>query len=350
MDHKRELMQKRLFPSLIVGVFILLFGSFWLQPKKQYIEENTSLAQVLEDLGDEELPHKPDFSIEGVSAEVGRALFQQGIAEKPGGGKTTRQSRHFVCTSCHNIEREDPDLSVSDPQARLEYVKEKGLPFLQGTALYGAVNRTSFYNGYYEKKYGDLVRPARNNIREAIQLCAIECSQGRLLADWELESILAYLWTIDLKLYDLQLDDQEMAQIREAQARQASGTEAINLIKSKFLSGAPATFVEPPVSRSEGYPAIIGKPDNGKLIYELSCLHCHEGGRFAFFELDDSKASFEYLAKHIDRYTRYSIYQVTRWGTVPLNGKRSYMPNYTAEKMSNQQLEDLRAYIESRAE
>lgn len=340
-------MHKRLFPSVMLGVFLLFFGTFWLQPKK--IDRDTSVAQLLVELGDKPLPHQPDFSLEGVSVEVGRSLFQEGIAEKPGGGKTSRQSRHFVCTSCHNIEREDPDLSVSDPQARLAYVHENGIPFLQGTALYGAVNRTSFYNGYYEKKYGDLVRPARNNIREAIQLCAIECSQGRLLEDWELESILAYLWTIDLKVKDLQLSDQEMATIAEARPGIQSGATAIELIKSKYLKGAPATFVEPPKDRSEGYPGITGDPDNGKLIYESSCLHCHEGGQYAFFELDDSKDAFQFLARNIDLYSRYSIYQVTRWGTVPLNGKRSYMPNYTAEKMSKQQSEDLRAYIELRA-
>ena len=92
-----------------------------------------------------------------------------------------KQSKHFVCTSCHNIQKEDPDLSIADPQARLEYARDMELPYLPGTTLYGAVNRTSFYNGDYEKKYGDLVKPARNNLREAIQLCAVECSQGRAL-------------------------------------------------------------------------------------------------------------------------------------------------------------------------
>lgn len=343
------MIQKHIFPSLFIGALILLLGVFGRQPKELTWTSETSVAQLLVDLGDEPLSHQPDTTLPGVSAAVGRALFQEGIAPRPGGGTTTKQSLHFVCTSCHNIEREDPDLSIADPQARLEYVKEKGLPFLQGTALYGAVNRTSFYNGYYEKKYGDLVRPARNDIREAIQLCAIECSQGRLLEDWELESILAYLWTIDLKMKDLQLDAEEKKQLASAQPGTKMAGDAIQLIKSKYLAGAPATFVEPPKDRGEGYPGVQGDPDNGALIYELSCLHCHEGGRYAFFELDKSKVTFKYLAKHIDRYTRYSIYQVTRWGTQPLQGRRSYMPNYTGEKMSRQQLEDLRAYIEREA-
>lgn len=343
-------MQRHFHLSVLLGGLIIFFSTFWRQPTAVELTPEASVARVLVDLGDIPLPHQPDTTLPGVSAAVGRALFQEGIAKKPGGGTTSKQSRHFVCTSCHNIQREDPDLRVSDPQARLEYVKQKGLPFLQGTALYGAVNRTQFYNGYYEKKYGDLVRPARHDIREAIQLCAIECSQGRLLEDWELESVLAYLWTIDLKIKDLQLSTEEKEQIESATPRTPTARNAIELIKSKYLAGSPATFVAPPQDRSEGYPGLRGDPDNGRLLYELSCLHCHEGGRYAFFELDDSKMTFRYLARHLDRYTRYSIYQVTRWGTQPLQGRRSYMPNYTAEKMSRQQLEDLRAYIEQAAE
>ncbi|MEM6377641.1 MAG: c-type cytochrome [Bacteroidota bacterium] len=342
-------MNKVIYPSLLLGGLLIYSWTFFFPVVP--IEEEDSLAELLVSLGEDPMSHQVNFSIEGVSAERGAALFTKGIAEKPNGGKTKKQSSHFVCTSCHNIQREDPDLSVSDPQARLEYVKEQGLPFLQGTALYGAVNRSSFYNGYYEKKYGDLVRPARNNIREAIQLCAIECAQGRRLVDWELESILAYLWTLDLKLEDLQLSEQEMKQLTQAKAGRGNKQKAVDLLQSKYLNGSPATFVKPPEDRKEGYPEVQkGNPDNGELIYELSCLHCHQGGRYAFYELDGSKESFRHLKKHIGQYTRYSIYQVARYGTTPLNGKRSYMPNFTAEKMSNQQLEDLRAYIEQQSE
>jgi mono/diheme cytochrome c family protein len=312
-------------------------------------EPDTSLAEILEKLGDDPLPHKPDFSIEGVSAEKGAAIVQKGIAAKPGGGKTGKQSKHFVCTSCHNIQKEDPDLSRPDPQARLEYAARKEIPFLPGTTLYGAVNRTSFYNGDYEKKYGDLVIPARNDLREAIQLCAVECSQGRLLEDWELESVLAYLWTIDLKLSDISLTEEEFADLQQALKGNGDQKRQIALLKTRYLSGAPATFVTPPEDRKQGY-AYEGDPENGKWIYELSCLHCHENQRYSFFELVDSQYSFRFLEKHIPQYTRYSIYQVIRYGTQPLPGKKAYMPNYTLEKLSYQQVEDLRAYIERQAQ
>lgn len=313
------------------------------------LDSDAPVEGTLIALGAAPAPHQVDTSVAGVSAAQGAALFHTGFAVGPDGKKNTRQSANFVCTSCHNDQREDPDLRYADPEKRLDYVVANGLPFLQATTLYGAVNRRSFYNGDYQKKYGDLVFKARNNLREAIQLCATECAQGRELTEWELESVLAYLWTIELRIRDLQLPKEEVGFIERALAGNADQEEAVTKIKSRYLDYSPATFVKPPDDRTLGYEDIEGRPGRGKLIYEHSCLHCHENARYTFFRLDKSENTFEYLTRHIDRYTRYSIYQVGRYGTSPMPGKRTYMPNYTAEKMSNQQMEDLRAYIEQEA-
>lgn len=310
------------------------------------VKPETPVWDVLEQVGVSS-PHDVDASIKGASVEIGRSLFHDGFADKPGGGTTKRQSKHFVCTSCHNTQREDPDLTQADPQARLDYAKENNLPLLQGTTLYGAVNRTSFYNDDYEKKYGKLVIPARNNIRKAIQLCAVECAQGRALKDWETESILMYLWSLQLTLNDLKLSKEEYASIEKGMDQKKASVAS--LIQSKYLSGSPAHFVKPPENRTEGY-AYTGDAANGKLIYELSCLHCHENKRYSLFELDNNEMTFDYLERHIPRYSHASLYQVTRYGVRPLYGKRSYMPQYTAEKMSDQMVEDLRAYIVDRSE
>lgn len=334
---------------LLLGTLLLLSLSLPFGKKEPPIDPQSSVSDLLLKLGAPAPDHLPDLSLPGVSAEAGEALVTRGIASKPGGGKTGKQSAHFVCTSCHNIRREDPDLSRVDPQARLEYAAAEGLPYLPGTTLYGAVNRRTFYNGDYEKKYGKLVEQARHSLRESIQLCATECSQGRLLEAWELESVLAYLWTIDLKLGDLQLSESEKQQLEQALAGKGNQEAARELLHSKYLSGAPATFVKPPEDRREGYP-LSGNADNGRLIYERSCLHCHGEQRYAFFELDESRFSFRHLQKHLGRYTRYSIYQVIRYGTQPIPGKRAYMPQYTEEKLSDQQVEDLRAYIEQEAQ
>ncbi len=334
--------------SLVISV-VFLFGMT--HPNQQpMVDKETGLAKALELLGDEEELAKPDYSILGVSVEAGRDLVLLGKSKRPQGGTTKQQSKHFVCTSCHNVKREDPNLRFSEPQARLLYAKKNDLPFLPGTTLYGAVNRTSFYNGDYEKKYGDLVTPARNNIREAIQLCAVECSQGRALEKWEMESVLAYLWTIELKLADLDITTSELKEINQALSGEKGRDRIVEMLKGRYLKGSPATFVAPPKDRKAGYEIPAGNPANGKLLYDLSCKYCHEKGRYAFFELDDSWFSFRFLEKHFPRYSRYSPYQVIRYGTSPINGKKAYMPNYTLEKMSHQQLEDLRAYIEEKAD
>jgi len=332
---------------LLFSIFILPFVI--VNSEKVSVTAEMPVAEVLKKLGDKS-PHQSNTGLKGVSAENGKKLFLDGISTNPNGKKSKKQSKHFVCTSCHNIVQEDPDLSISNPQARLEYAQEKGLPFLQGTTMYGAVNRTSFYNGDYYKKYGNLVDKARNDIREAIQLCAVECAQGRSLKHWEIESILAYLWTLELKMEDLNLAEADYQTITAAIDTETNQAAAISLLKSKYLQGSPATFIAPPEDRKAGAANIIGDPANGKLIYDLSCKHCHEDERYSFFNLDDSQLSLDHLNKHFSKYSRYSVYQVSRWGTSPIPGKKAYMPQYTAERMSVQQLEDLKAYVKQAAE
>ena len=93
-----------------------------------------------------------------------------------------------------------------------------------------------------------------------------------------------------------------------------------------------------------------GNTDNGKLLYENSCLHCHENGRYSYFVLDDCDITFKHLKKKASGYSDHSIFQATRFGIYSVPGRRSYMPQYPMEKMSDQQLKDLQAYIDMRAD
>ncbi len=331
---------------LLVGAWILFQSA---DNEVAILDKSQSLYQTLNQLGYRSVEHTVDESIEGASAKIGEDLVKHGFSEGEGQKKVKRQSKHFVCTSCHNVEREDPDLSVSDPEARLEYVVKQGLPFLQATSLYGAVNRTSFYNGDYVKKYGDLIKPAKNNIREAIQLCAVECAQGRKLHDWEVESILAYLWEIQLTLGDLNLDENEASIIQKAIGGEKLEMEAIQILESKYLKGSPAHFIEPK-ARDKNNPESFGDAQKGKLVYDVSCKHCHLNNKYSYLNLDDSFLTFKWLSNKADTYSRYSIYQIIRYGTFAMHGKSSYMPRYPKEKMSDQQIEDLKAYLDLMAE
>ncbi|NRB63182.1 MAG: c-type cytochrome [Saprospiraceae bacterium] len=336
--------------SIYVVFLVGLLG--WLldrtSPTAIELKDDTMVVDVLDALG-EKNPWMPDMSVPGVSVEQGKSLVLTGFAQGPEGQKNKKQSAHFVCTSCHNIVKEDPDLTNPDPEARLAFAADNQIPFLQGTTLYGVVNRRYFYNGDYQEKYGELVFSARESLRKAIQLCAVECAQGRSLDQWELESIVAYLQTIGLKIGDLEMTQEERNLTQKALESGKKQKEIKELVSSKYLNYAPATFLKPPEDRQAGYTAIEGRPEHGELLYNHSCMHCHENARYSFFRLDHAKNTFVYLNKHMARYTRYSLYQVGRYGTSPMPGKRTYMPNYTKEKMTNQQMEDLRAYIEQQS-
>ncbi|MEM7104270.1 MAG: cytochrome c [Bacteroidota bacterium] len=332
----------------LAGLMCLLVAlSAFTEREEKLFNDDTPVYQVLQDLGEKPSKSEVDPSVEGASAERGEALVTTGVASKPGGGKTRKQSKHFVCTSCHNIQKEDPDLRYSDPETRLTYAVENDLPFLQGTTLYGAVNRESFYNGDYDKKYGDLVADARNDIRGAIQLCAEVCAQGRPLNNWEMESVVAYLWTLQLKMGDLSMSENEKSDVNSLMANAETKEDAKESIRSFYLQGSPATFADSPDNHKDGF-SLTGNADRGQAVYENSCLHCHSSGKYAFFELDKGKTSRQFLNYHFGRYTRYSMYNLAVYGTSPLPGKRTYMPNYPKERLSQQQIEDLRAYFSSK--
>lgn len=331
--------------SIVITIFVLIgLGSLSSDALVDRIKSDATLSEVEESLGKDFSSKKPNLKMKGVSARVGEDIVKKGFSKRKGSKNARRQSKHFVCMSCHNVAQEDPNLAKSSPEDRLTYTSAKGLPFLQATTLYGAVNRETYYNGDYEKKYGELVAPARNDIRGAIQLCALECAQGRKLKDWELESILAYLWEIEIKVKDLKLTDAEVSSLSEAIEIPALHEEGLKLLSNQYLTKSDATFLPPPEDRKVGV-GLKGDASNGKQIYDNSCLHCHYQKRYSFLHLDNRKLTLNHLDKKAATYNRHSLYQVVRYGTYSKYGKRSYMPSYTQERMSDQQLADLRAYI-----
>lgn len=327
----------------LLPLFLLSVLAFSARPDVlPVVDEATPVYEVLRALG---APERADVMVRPIpdaSAELGRRIVLEG--QLAGGN---RQSAHFKCTSCHNVVREDPVLKDANPTARLAYAEANDLPFLPGTTLWGAVNRESYYNGDYEKKYGDLVKNARRDLRGAIQLCATECAQGEALNETEMESVVAYLHTIGLTLADLPASAPTIERINRAiSSKDASRQGIIADLKAGYLLASPATFVLPPQDRKTGYPvATTPNPANGHALYQRACLHCHEKQRYSFFELAETTESYDFLTKHFPRYTRHSVYQVGRYGTSPIPGKRAYMPHYTAERMTDLQMEELRAYL-----
>jgi mono/diheme cytochrome c family protein len=254
-----------------------------------------------------------------------------------------------VCTTCHNIEQEDPNLRFSDPETRLPYVKAKGIPFLQGTTFKGIVNRESWYNDDYINKYGEeKISKAHNNLRESIQLCAVECSQGRKMKSWEIEAVLAYFWTLQYDFQDLKMTEDDINYIINEIDSEGNREDLITWIKRFYLQKSPAHFYDSPADKNIGYVGLEGNADRGQDLYELSCLHCHKDGGVSHYILDDNPLSFIDIKNKINKNSHYSLYQIIPYGTYAIPGHSPYMPHYPLERMSKQQVEDLRTYVESK--
>lgn len=310
--------------------------------KKAKFSAKSSLTEVLIALGDKKPIHYTTESSPELIKQ-GMEIVTKGRTTNPNGKKSSLQSKYFTCIDCHNVMMEDPDLRKSDPDARLPYVAKKNIPFLSGTTFYGMVNREHWYNDDYQLKYGDLVKPAKDTLVNAIHLCTVECSQGRAFEEWELKAVMAYLYSIEYKLEDLKLTKEDYTKLNNYLSGKKN-EELIKWIKTFYLQYSPATFVKPLPEDKRGY-GVNGNAETGKLIYEISCMQCHASGRVTNYTLDQDKIDLRHLKKNMKGHNHFSLYNIVRKGTYALPGYRPYMPNYTLERLSNQQLEDLAAYI-----
>ncbi|MGM0479904.1 MAG: c-type cytochrome [Bacteroidota bacterium] len=305
-----------------------------------------TVADVELELGGERPQHylkKVDDSL----ANVGERLIREGKADyKDHKGKLI--SPYFNCTDCHNLKKEQKDATNKNPQDRLDYLTKNDMPFAPGSTFYGIYNRSSFYNGDYYKKYGSLVDNAKDTLENAVQLCAEYCASGRPLEQWELDAIMHYYKREELTIDDLDLSGKEWTIVENAISQDINEQEALTLVKTKYVHQYGATFTGAMNENKRLYGS-EGDPENGEKIYRGACMFCHENSRVTYLELNDDILSARYLWRNKEGYDDESIYQVVRWGTYPITGRKQYMPLYTEEKMSDEQLEDLMAYIKELA-
>tara|TARA_B100000508_G_scaffold138385_1_gene134337 strand:+ start:18589 stop:19629 length:1041 start_codon:yes stop_codon:yes gene_type:complete len=343
---------KNLILYLLVFVFALVsFGFIFSDGAQRDIApiddvRSLSVIEVEHALG-KELPNHYQKSYDPELAEVGEQLIKEGKADyKEYSGKII--SSYFNCTDCHNLVKETEEFTNLDPQDRLEYLSENDLPFTAGSTFFGIYNRSRFYNDDYYKKYGDLVNDAQDTLANAIQLCAEYCASGRKLEQWELNAIMHYYKKNELKISDLDLKEDEQKLIQLALEEGVNQKEALTLLQTSYVDRYHATFTgtKPESKRKYGEG---GNVENGEKIYKSACMYCHENSRVTYLNLNDDVLSGKYLWNHKEGYDDLSVYQVVRWGTYPIIGRKQYMPLYPKEKMSHDQVEDLMAYIKKLA-
>ena len=115
-------------------------------------DQNTTVSSILIALGDE----KPEHYIGTIDMEkagIGKDIVQTGGVWE-NGEVSNRVSEHFACIDCHNVLPESKFAHDNDPDSRLAYSMEFNQPYLPGSTFYGITNRTSWFNGDHEKKYG----------------------------------------------------------------------------------------------------------------------------------------------------------------------------------------------------
>jgi len=294
------------------------------------------------DMMNEERPIHYIMNVSDDSARMGEELVKFGKLKD---GSTSRISKYFVCTDCHNLQLETDDPADESPERVLEFSKKNNVPFLPASTFYGMFNKEHWYNGDYAKKYGDLVKPTRDTLFNAIQLCATQCSQGREMEDWEIRSVMHYYKSIELKVSDLKFTSREYGEFTAYMS--SDNKKAVNLLKSKYNQINDAHFGTSEIPKIEGYEPIA---ENGEFIYKQGCLHCHAVGRnITNFDLDDTRLTHKFLLAKKNKYNSFSVSHITRYGTYAISGRKQYMPMYSFENMSDEQMLDLMFYIEKKA-
>ena len=302
----------------------------------------------------------------------GKELFINGQVKRPPKGRRPSKpiSKFFNCMGCHNYEREDPDLTNQDAEARFEWIEKtgRGIYLLQGATMWGAVNRETFYPDYYAIYHhlcvpkgkkppstpcGPLLKVCGpgcrtmdpDSLEDAIQVCSAYCSAGRYLEEWELYALLTFFWDQEIRLKDLDLPPEQAAHVQailtshSADPQYAKGLR--HLLAGKYAKKAENTFLGDfkstrytrqgsIVVEYEDGTKYTGDSGRGERLWNLSCARCH---------------GIKNLPQKATHFTRDlgKFHKMLAKGT--RHRDEPYMPNFTLERLSRQQAADILLYL-----
>lgn len=327
-------------------------------------------------------------------AEVGRRIVELG--ELPRTSGNTTQSELFKCINCHNPNMEfDRYNSIAAAgttgrgnlgEMRIQHASRTNGFFAQGAPLAGMINSDAFYTGDYQSYYnwkGTPQKPnpfsdAGTNLDSAIGLCSDVCSKGQRLNEREIRAVRAYLQSKQLKIGNV-LTENEIcaANILFSSARSEVPAAEINRLKNqiktyvdtRYQRQRPATFAK----EKESYAAVNrivsaggGDANRGEEIFERTCMHCHseearrttgifEGTATPILVFSKNRRTGRYLKRSYEHVRDGSskLIKALRSGVERFNSqtdpvawdKNPYMPLYTKEDLSDEQIADLMAYV-----
>lgn len=292
----------------------------------------------------------------------GRQLFHDGQVSDPptGPAPSPLLSKFYRCTHCHNNQREDVVLTIQDPEARAELIERQpaatsanAVPLFlaTGTTLWGAVNRESFYNDSFQIYHALTVPGDREmdptSLEDATQVCCRYCSIGRFAEPWELASLLAYFWDLEVRINDLDLPaDVEKVVLTTLQPGEATTGDVKKqkqmraFLRRLYLLKAGDRGTAPPTIENDGAAAVYpdelqfaGDAKIGQRLFHAACERCHTDPKICDINgrilIEDEPHFHKILSKG------------TQQDDVP------YMPMFTAERLSRQQIADIAAWLRS---
>jgi mono/diheme cytochrome c family protein len=302
----------------------------------------------------------------------GREIFLNGSAKNPPSGPSPSKpvSKFFKCITCHNYEREDPDLTVQDPEARFTLIEKTGkkIFLLQGATMWGVVNRKTFYSDHYSIYHylcvpkgkelpslpcGPFLRICgpgcrtmdSGSLEDATQVCSAYCSVGRYLVEWELYALLAFFWDQEIKLKDLDLSPDQAQRMKALLTSPSPDPQEAkklrSLLASKYANKAGNTFRGipkvtkdalrgPPIVEYEDGAKFEGDFGRGERLWRLSCGRCHG--------TEDIPQKAKHFTKDLQEFHKM-LAKGTRHRHKP------YMPNFSLERLTRQQAADILAYL-----
>lgn len=306
------------------------------------LTDTTPLSDFLSLLGAESKPRFPGTDDPGLVA-AGREMIYKGRLPNSQGEKL---SEYFYCADCHSAEREQRLLSPhGDAQATVDFSIENDLPLLPASTFAGITDRVAYFESGTTDSLEIEAKP-KSDLESAVQFCSTALARGRELNPVEMQAVLAYLFSLEWRVGDLGFRGADLAELKRRSLNRREHNTIVEDLQKRYPLRALRIRGDLPTESKSGYPSVKEtNPERGHQIWSKACLHCHgaEGASQHFF---GNRVST--WRKLLSLFEDGTAYRHIREGSGSENGV--YMPPYPVNKLGEQEIEDLRAYITARAD